>query len=359
LIAPCPRLFCAPLINRRILLEDTMADMKSRAVRALAVLLVAFGAGHLVQNMSKPDTPQRQARTEVGAEPQAIQPLAAEAAAAEPIAPKVRIAATAPAAPVVLAAAEATVAAPPAAAEAVPSLTPEASPLPEPVVADACAVTLDLMAEPNAMIGLTLLAPCRGNQRVVIKHGGLAVSGQTTANGALFTGIPALETAGLISVMFADGQTSTASIEMPEVADLRRFGVQWQADDAFQLHAFEASASYGDAGHISGADPHRPAPGAPAKGGFLTLLGDSTTDNPMLAEVYTYPSDTRIDAEIVIEAAVTATTCGRELLGETLTSNGGEVFVTDLTLAMPECDGVGDYLVLKNLVPDLNIALAN
>ena len=56
---------------------------------------------------------------------------------------------------------------------------------------------------------------------------------------------------------------------------------------------------------------------------------------------------------------MTESTCGRELLGETLSSVAGKVQVTDLTVAMPECDAVGDYLVLKNLVPDLNIASAN
>ena len=112
-------------------------------------------------------------------------------------------------------------------------------------------------------------------------------------------------------------------------------------------------------GHVSGANPHLPAADAPAKGGFLTLLGDSTTENPMLAEVYTFPADANAKPDVVIEAAVTDSTCGREMLGETLSSLGGKVQVTDLTLAMPDCDAVGDYLVLKNLVPDLNIASAH
>ncbi len=58
----------------------------------------------------------------------------------------------------------------------------------------------------------------------------------------------------------------------------------------------------------------------------------------------------------MVEAAVTDLTCGRELLGETLTSVGGAVMVNDLTVAMPDCDATGDILVLKNLVPDMKIA---
>ena len=94
-------------------------------------------------------------------------------------------------------------------------------------------------------------------------------------------------------------------------------------------------------------------------GGFLTLLGDSTAKNPLLAEVYTYPADPAAKPEIIVESAVTDATCGRELLGETLNAIGGQVFVTELTLAMPDCSGIGDFMVLKNLVLDLNIAAAN
>jgi hypothetical protein len=223
----------------------------------------------------------------------------------------------------------------------------------------ACDTTLDLMTEANAMIGITLLAPCHPNQRVVLRHAGLAVTAQTTSTGALFTAIPALEADATVELSFADGTDASGTIAMPDVATLRRFGVQWQADDAFQVHAFENGAAYGAPGHVSATDPHRPAAGMQATGGFLSLLGDAATDNPLLAEVYTFPADPAAKPEVVVEAAVTDKTCARELLAETLSSSSGSVFVTDLTLAMPDCDAVGDYLVLKNLFLDLNMASLN
>jgi hypothetical protein len=225
--------------------------------------------------------------------------------------------------------------------------------------AAACDTTLDLMTEANAMIGITLLAPCHPNQRVVLRHAGLAVTAQTTSTGALFTAIPALEADATVELSFADGTDASGTIAVPDVATLRRFGVQWQADDAFQVHAFENAAAYGAPGHVSAADPHRPAAGMQATGGFLSLLGDAATENPLLAEVYTFPADLTAKPEVVVEAAVTDKTCARELLAETLSSSGGSVFVTDLTLAMPDCDAVGDYLVLKNLFLDLNMASLN
>ena len=359
-----------------------MADIIRKVTRAVAVLAVALGAGHVVQNMAKSDAPARVARTEVLPEPTAIQTVAATDALPIPAvqAPPARIeplAAAVPAspvaekipAPIILAATGAT-------EPMIDALLPKSVPMPalptaplaeapQPALgdpagqlADACDVNLELMAEPNAMIGLTLQAPCHTNERVVVKHAGLAVSTMTTANGAVFTSIPAFETSAAIEVAFADGQSVTSKIEMPEVAHLRRFGVQWQASDAFQLHAFENGSGYGDDGHVSAADPHQAVAGLPSSGGFLTLLGDNTANNPLLAEIYTFAADPAAKTEVIVESAVTKATCGRELLAETLNSIGGEVYVTDLTLVMPDCGAIGDYMVLKNLVLDLNIAAA-
>lgn len=351
-------------------------DIKRSAARGIAVLAVALAAGHLVQSMGDKPAPKPVASVELAKKPVQVQTVAAgPEAVAQVQAPKPPESAPLPAAPL---AATVTPSAPepaplpavltePPVEPAAPQMTVEvrkADPAPAAVAestatADVCEITLDLMAEPNAMIGVTLVAPCNPGQRVVLRQGGLAVTGQTTATGALFTALPAFESQALVEVSFADGTRASAEISMPDLATLRRFGVQWQADDAFQIHAFEGGASYGQPGHVSAADPHRPAPGLKANGGFLTLLGDATTENPLLAEVYTFPADPAAKPEVVVEAAVTDKTCERELLAETLTSTGGSVFVTDLTLAMPGCDAVGDYLVLKNLVLDLNMAAAN
>lgn len=366
-------------------------DIKRRAARGIAVLAVALAAGHLVQNMSAAPAPKPVASAELVNKPVKVETVAAgpETAPAA-VAPVVK---TAPPAPATLSVAApsvgsvtasddppvteptATIAAlgpndpvvtPPdapvqtkgALAEPVADALPPAEPA-EAVAALACDATLDLMTEANAMIGITLLAPCHPNQRVVLRHAGLAVTGQTTSTGALFTALPALEVDATVEVSLADGTDASGKIAVPELATLRRFGVQWQADDAFQVHAFENGAAYGAPGHVSAADPQRPAAGMQATDGFLSLLGDATTENPLLAEVYTFPADLAAKPEVVVEAAVTDKTCARELLGETLSSSGGSVFVTDLTLAMPECDAVGDYLVLKNLFLDLNMASLN
>lgn len=302
-------------------------DMKRRIALASALLAVGLGAGHFVQSRAKP---AQQAALAPEVKPQSVVPLAAtiEPALPEPVKPAL-----------------------PAAPALEPAAKPETAPAP---VADACPVELELMQQDNAMVGITLLAPCRPGQRLVIKHGGLAITAQTSTTGSLFLDIPAMETQARIDISFPDGEKIASTIPMPEVAQMQRFAVQWLDRDAFQLHAFENGADYGKPGHVSAAAPQRPAPGEIAQGGFLTLLGDATTDLPMLAEVYTFPKGGT--PEVLIESAVTADTCGRELLGETIGSVGGKVSVNELTLAMPECDAAGDILVLKNLVPEMKLA---
>lgn len=319
-------------------------DVKRRIALAVALVATGLGAGHFVQNRAEAErqAAQRQAAA-VKVKPTTVVPLAAES---DP-APVITLRPLNP---------------PPAALPAKPMLTPEPAtrpapePAPEPTTeAAACPVTLDLAPQDHAMLGLTLLAPCQPDSRVVIKHGGLAFTARTTATGALFLDLPAMTADGMVSAKLADGTRVEASLPMPEVTGLRRFAVQWLDRDAFQMQVFENGADYGQPGHISATAPHTPVPGKPLGGGFLSTLGDGSVSLPMLAEVYTFPATGT--ADVVVEAAVTETTCGRELLGETIVSTGGKSAVTDLTLAMPDCAATGDILVLKNLVPATTLAI--
>lgn len=318
--------------------EMKMKFDKRRLARIGAVVVVALAAGHLVQTMAtRKASPTAVAEAPSPRPASVVQLAGTNEPAAVPSIPK-------PALPA------AALAATPQPASVVTLPVP---PVPQPVViADACPVTLDLMADPGAMIGVTLLAPCAPNARVVVQHGGLAITARTSLTGTMFLSIPALAADGAVEVIFADRPSVTADVALDDLTDLRRFAVQWQADDAFQLYGYEGGTAVSAAS--SGTVPLTGLSGA---SGFLTRLGDAGVENPLLAEVYTYPA--RTPANVVVEAAVTPATCGRELLGETLMSQAGKVTVTDLSLAMPECDAVGDFLVLKNLVPDLTLAAVN
>lgn len=328
-------------------------NLQRKLTLAVATGAVAFGAGHFVQKKAA----DRMAGDLQPVVVSSVTPVAAGpndfVEKATTVQPPVLPGEAAPIAQAPLPAAApvpAPVAAPVLAAVE-PPVAPLA-PLPEPSAGPDCTMQFDLIAQPGAMIGLTLLAPCHPEQRVVLRHAGLAVTGKTSASGALFAAIPALTAAAEVEAAFASGEEATASLAVPDFQSVRRFAVQWQDADAFQLHAFENGAGYDQPGHISASYT-----GKLGESGLLTLLGDATTDLPLLAEVYTFGPDKT--AEIVLEAAVTETTCGREILGETILAQDGSVDVTDLTLAMPGCDAIGDILVLKNLANDMTLAAAN
>ena len=134
---------------------------------------------------------------------------------------------------------------------------------------------------------------------------------------------------------------------------MQRFAVQWLGDDRFALNAFRNGATYGEPGHLT-AQPLAMLDGITEAGAAVVALGDASAPLPLLAEVYTLPADGK--ATLTIEAQVTAQTCGRELLGETLDSRGGKATVRELTLAMPPCDAIGDFIVLNNPRADLTLA---
>ncbi len=294
-----------------------------RIARVLAVLAIALAAGHLVQTLAarKPvHQVQAAAKTPVKIVQLSAGSDDAGLAAARPVQPPAR-----------------PLAARPTAAPAAPI----------------CTTTLDLLQKPGALIGVTLKAPCHDGERVVLRHAGLAVTAKTDVDGKLTTAVPALSIDGTVDVLFADGSIASGNIAVPEVQLLHRFGVQWQGPDAFVLHSFQNGADYGQPGDIS---PENLGEALTTAGGFLSLVGDASVANPLMAQVYTYPTDLTASADVVVEAAVTGATCGHDLLGETLMSLRGVASANDLTLAMPDCGGIGDFLVLKNLATDMKIA---
>jgi hypothetical protein len=331
-------------------------ELKRKVAMVAATLAVALGAGHIMQNglsvrfgpvktVELPAVEQTSVVKQDIAPPTEIVPLAAglgpalapsNGAAPAPALPD---AAFSPAKP--------------------PIVVPTAAPAADPASADSCPVSLDIIASDHATLDLTLIAPCRASERVVIRHGGLAITAMTSQTGSLFTAVPGMEPSGAVSVLFGDGKEVSTTESLPDMAQYRRFAVQWMAEDAFQLNAFENGASFGQAGHVFAGNTHRPLPNIPTQGGYLSVLGDRTAPVPMLAEVYTYPMDALTPIDLTIEASVSEATCDRELLGEVLFSEAGKVTKTDLTMATPTCDAIGDVLVLNNPLPDLKLAAAN
>jgi hypothetical protein len=207
------------------------------------------------------------------------------------------------------------------------------------------------------MLDVALTAPCHIGERVVLRHGGLAITARVSDAGRVSVTLPGMEADGRVSIRFPDGTETSAEADLPDLPIYQRYAIQWMDRDTFQLNAFEGGALWGEEGHVSATNPHRLVPGVPPRGGYMTLLGDDTVDLPMLAEVYTYPLNPDLAVDMTVEVVMTPETCNRDLLGELVLSMAGDSIATDLTLATPGCDAIGDVLVLNNPHQDLKLAL--
>ncbi|MGB8622528.1 MAG: hypothetical protein WCD16_06900 [Paracoccaceae bacterium] len=223
-----------------------------------------------------------------------------------------------------------------------------------------CESDLSAKPAPGGMIELNLKATCRSDSKVEISQDRLHFAAMTTNTGTLTIQIPALSTSPVIVAQLPDGEILTASAEVPDAAEYQRVALQWRDGDEMHIHAYEFGAGYDDAGHVWADNPRSPEMAVKGKGGFLTALGATDAPDPQLAEVYSFPRGRSLDSGVVrvsIEVEVTQSNCNREISGETLQPGaGGHWRAADLVLPVPDCDAIGEFLVLKNILRDMKIA---
>ncbi|MGB5835752.1 MAG: hypothetical protein WBH14_01780 [Albidovulum sp.] len=180
-----------------------------------------------------------------------------------------------------------------------------------------------------AMLTVTLQAQCNPNEKVVISHSGLKFAIATDDNGRVEFQLPALTNDGLVTAQMASGDSFTARHNVTDLRDLNRLALQWQGNQDLQLIATQHDATH-----------------AAENLGFLTVLGDPSLDHPLLVEVYTAPAGTKL-ADLRIEVGISDANCARPLRGETLRMvPNAKPDIAALSFSMPECDAVGDYLMM-------------
>jgi len=233
-------------------------------------------------------------------------------------------------------------------------LVPELEKMPE------CPIEATATAQAAAMIKYTLTAPCLAGAKVVISHSDLMFSGIMPDDGTLTTEIPALTKDAMVRAFFTTGETIETSLSVDSFDLYDRVLVQWRGATGVQIHAREFGANYGDVGHVWSGSTRGMSAISEGQGGYLTTLGDSTLDGAHIAEVYTFPSAlTRMSGavDLTIETEVTAQNCARDIEAQAIQFKAGkEVSSQLLTLAVPDCDTIGSFLVLNNLLQDLTVA---
>lgn len=233
-------------------------------------------------------------------------------------------------------------------------------PTEEPAPSFGCDIGFEAQAVAAAMVKLTLNAPCLANERFTLHHNGMMFADATDAEGHAEISVPALNKAAIFIATFTSGASAVANTEVGTLEYYDRAVVQWSGPEGLQIHALEYEAGYEADGHVWAGAARDLAIAAKGEGGFITRLGDAEAFNPMMAEIYTFPSGTALKEGVIminLEAEVTEDNCNTDIEAQILQKSGTDrMAAKELVLAMPECDAVGDYLVLKNLFDDLNIA---
>ncbi|WP_394151711.1 hypothetical protein [Loktanella salsilacus] len=223
-----------------------------------------------------------------------------------------------------------------------------------------CNPSMTATALPMAMVQLQLAGDCHKSAPVSIHHQGMIFSAMTDADGKLSVDVPALSRDALFIADFNSGKAAAASVTVPDLDKVDRAVLQWQGDDGVQLHALEFGAGYNDAGHIWSASTGTFDQAQDGQGGFFVSLGDVAVSDTLRAEVYTFPSGTSArDGQVIlnVEAEVTSRNCGRDVSAQSIQIGpNNSVGAIDLTMTMPGCDAIGEFLVLKNMFADLTLA---
>jgi len=223
-----------------------------------------------------------------------------------------------------------------------------------------CDIEMTANVQAAAMVEVLLNAPCMANERFTLHHNGMMISEVTNDDGQIRINVPALSTAAVFMASFVNGKAAMVSATVDTLEYYDRAVVQWQGESGLQLHAFEFGADYDGAGHIWANTKGDLEQAVNGKSGVMSRLGADHLRAAYMAEVYTFPSGLAQqsgDVALNVEAEVTQANCGRDISAQSLEVSGaGPLRVRDLELAMPGCNAIGDFLVLKNMLNDMKIA---
>lgn len=239
-------------------------------------------------------------------------------------------------------------------------ITPEFETAPPLEIGAECVPVIHAIAGSAATIKLDVTAPCHASEHFTVHHQGMMFTAITDDTGFVALSVPALAETSVVIVDFDDGDGAVATVEVPDFADYDRAVLQWQGDEAVVLNAYEGRAEFGDDGHIYTENPGDMTRLEAGEGGYLVNLGNASAPDALIAEVYTFPTGklgANFIVQLVAEAEITAENCGQELAAQSIqVFPSGETSALDLTITMPACDAVGDFLILQNMFEDLTLA---
>ncbi len=223
-----------------------------------------------------------------------------------------------------------------------------------------CEISATATVQAGAMVGLDIFAPCHSDELITLEHAGLVFLAEIPNDGRLKLSVTALAETAEFVVHFLNGDRIETTAVVESLVFYDRIAIQWQGNLGPELHAREYGANYGEAGHVWLGAPRDVSALVGGAGGFLTSFGSQVVDEGARAQVYTFPSGTAVqsgDIKMSIEAEVTQANCARPMEMFSAEVRAGKPMISHaLTIEMPDCSAIGEFLVLKNLVEDLTIA---
>ncbi|SEW42514.1 hypothetical protein SAMN04488515_2971 [Cognatiyoonia koreensis] len=223
-----------------------------------------------------------------------------------------------------------------------------------------CEITFEAAPSVAAMVNLVLEAPCHSESLVLIQHQGLKFQTYTDATGHLDVAVPALSKEAFFLATLEQGTGVVAITGVPDLSKYDRAVLQWSGTTEFQLHALEFGSDVGGEGHVWAAASRSPEVTIDGVGGFLTQLGTLQDAAPMRVQVYTFPSGMSLhdgDVALSVKAEITADNCGRNVAAQSIQlSPDHPPAARNISMRVPGCDNVGEFLQLKNLFEDLTLA---
>lgn len=241
-----------------------------------------------------------------------------------------------------------------------PDLRRVAAPLPT-VAADeeTCSLTATATPSDMATVLLTVVAPCLGQDRVVLHHEGMEFSQVLDTSGKLTVRVPVLNENVVILVRTRSGLGGIAVARVPSLALYDRFVLQWTGGDELRLLS---RGNEDDARNYLWSASALPYGAAITQAPVAAMipLGNPAGSAAKMASVYTVLSKQATRSKgmgLAVEAEVTVDNCGRDISARSLElGRDTRLRMHDIVLSMPDCSAVGERLVLGDLTEEPVIA---
>lgn len=199
----------------------------------------------------------------------------------------------------------------------------------------ACGAEVSVEGTKNAMIELSIKAPCKPDQIATVQYSDLSFDQALSMTGEAQLTLPALGDQDILRVTFEDGQSLQSHVKTPEIDAFARVAISWDGPVPPRLNGT--------------APRHLPIE--------ITRLGDGSGRVLQVLSHHLDPDEKSGVIRLGMLTEVTSKNCGHTQAGKVVQQTPGLPQLRyALKLAAAGCDQIGRNLELKNILQDLKLA---